>query len=141
MSIPFKTLRFKSDNTTWGINFFRREPSVNQQHVWSPVPRQFDGLDIGYLGELVWDTVPSSGGKNIAIIPYTSARIDNNSSVIINSTQDFDITAGVDAKVALTTGLNLDLTVNPDFSQVDVDRQVTNLTRFNIFFLNEDCFS
>jgi len=141
MFIPFKTLRFKSDNTTWGINFFRRDPSVNQQHVWSPVPRQFDGLDIGYLGELVWDTAPSSGGKNIAIIPYTSARIDNNSSVIINSTQDFDITAGVDAKVALTTGLNLDLTVNPDFSQVDVDRQVTNLTRFNIFFLNEDSFS
>ncbi|MEM6806310.1 MAG: DUF5916 domain-containing protein, partial [Bacteroidota bacterium] len=56
---------------------------------------------------------------------------------------------GMDAKVAITSSLNLDLTVNPDFSQVEVDQQVTNLSRFNIrfperrlFFLeNSDVFS
>jgi hypothetical protein len=42
--------------------------------------------------------------------------------------------AGFDAKMALSSSLNLDLTVNPDFSQVEVDQQVTNLSRFNIFF-------
>lgn len=42
-------------------------------------------------------------------------------------------TGGFDAKLALNASLNLDLTVNPDFSQVEVDQQVTNLTRFNIF--------
>jgi hypothetical protein len=41
---------------------------------------------------------------------------------------------GLDAKIALTSSLNLDLTVNPDFSQVEVDRQVTNLDRFELFF-------
>src|SRR5690606_16053424 len=41
---------------------------------------------------------------------------------------------GVDAKISLTSSLNLDLTVNPDFSQVEVDRQVTNLDRFELFF-------
>src|SRR6185436_7703593 len=41
---------------------------------------------------------------------------------------------GVDAKIAVTSSLNLDLTVNPDFSQVEVDRQVTNLDRFELFF-------
>ncbi len=41
---------------------------------------------------------------------------------------------GVDAKVALTSSLNLDLTVNPDFSQVEVDVQQTNLDRFELFF-------
>ncbi|MCK5368952.1 MAG: hydrolase, partial [Cyclobacteriaceae bacterium] len=45
---------------------------------------------------------------------------------------DFD--AGFDAKISLTPSLNLDLTVNPDFSQVEVDRQVTNLSRFELFF-------
>jgi hypothetical protein len=40
---------------------------------------------------------------------------------------------GFDAKVAVNSSLNLDLTINPDFSQVEVDKQVTNLTRFNIF--------
>ena len=41
---------------------------------------------------------------------------------------------GGDAKIAVTSSLNLDLTVNPDFSQVDVDKQVTNLDRFELFF-------
>jgi hypothetical protein len=41
---------------------------------------------------------------------------------------------GTDAKIGLTSSLNLDLTVNPDFSQVEVDQQVTNLDRFEIFF-------
>ena len=56
---------------------------------------------------------------------------------------------GGDAKIAITPSLNLDLTINPDFSQVDVDEQVTNLTTVNIrfperrlFFLeNSDIFS
>ncbi len=37
-------------------------------------------------------------------------------------------------KVAITSSINLDLTVNPDFSQVEVDRQVTNLDRYELFF-------
>ncbi len=132
MSIPFKTLRFKSGTKIWGINFFREETGSNENHVWSPVPRQFDGIDIGYFGELHWDEGPVSRGKNIALIPYTSGRIDQ-----VNGNEnptDYNLTAGMDAKIGITTGLNLDLTLNPDFSQVDVDRQVTNLTRFNIFF-------
>jgi len=42
--------------------------------------------------------------------------------------------AGIDAKVILSTSLNLDLTVNPDYSQVEVDRQQTNLDRYELFF-------
>ena len=37
-------------------------------------------------------------------------------------------------KIAVTSSLNLDITVNPDFSQVEVDRQITNLSRFSLFF-------
>jgi len=56
---------------------------------------------------------------------------------------------GGDAKVPIGNGLNLDLTVNPDFSQVEVDDQVINLTRFEIslpekrqfFTQNSDLFS
>ena len=51
-----------------------------------------------------------------------------------NEPSDVSFGLGGDAKIAVTPGLNLDLTINPDFSQVEVDRQVTNLTRFEIFF-------
>ena len=59
------------------------------------------------------------------------------------------LNAGMDAKIAINSSLNLDATINPDFSQVDVDRQIINLDRFDIllperrtFFLeNSDLFS
>jgi len=129
MAIPFKTLRFKTDLTTWGINFIRLDPGDNETHVWSPVPRQFNEFDLGYLGELNWDVSPKKVGKNISLIPY--ARLANDRT---STSNDTEFAAGADAKVALSPTLNLDLTYNPDFSQVEVDRQVTNLSRFNIFF-------
>ncbi len=129
MAIPFKTLRFKTDLKTWGINFIRLDPGINETHVWSPVPRQFNEFDLGYLGTLDWDVSPQKVGKNISLIPYT--RISKDNTPTSNETE---FAAGADAKVALSPTLNLDLTYNPDFSQVEVDQQVTNLTRFNIFF-------
>ena len=132
MAIPFKTLRFKTDLTQWGINFIRLDPGINETHVWSPVPRQFNEFDLGYLGKLIWDKTPQKVGKNIAVIPYARVAHDKISLPITRTAEDFAI--GGDAKVALSPTLNLDLTFNPDFSQVEVDQQVTNLSRFNIFF-------
>ena len=66
-----------------------------------------------------------------------------------NNTISSTVNAGLDAKIAVNSSLNLDATINPDFSQVDVDRQIINLDRFNVllperrtFFLeNSDLFS
>ena len=132
MAIPFKTLRFKSSNNTWGINFFRLEPGSNEGYVWSPIPRQFDIFDVGYLGQMQWENPPKAQGKNFALIPYISVISDKDHDNEENS--GTKVTVGGDAKIAISSGLNLDLTLNPDFSQVEVDQQVTNLDRFNIFF-------
>ncbi len=129
--IPFKTLRFDKNNDEWGMNFVRFDAEMNQAHVWSPVPRQFDPGDMGYLGLIKWDNFPDAKRSNIALIPYTTVSTSKSFDPD-NTTNKSDI--GGDAKISLTTNLNLDLTVNPDFSQVEVDRQVSNLTRFNIFF-------
>lgn len=129
--IPFKTLRFDKNNKEWGMNFVRFDAGMNQAHVWSPVPRQFDPGDMGYHGLINWDHVPNAKRSNIALIPYTTLSTSKSYNPE-ETTNAADI--GGDAKISLTTNLNLDLTVNPDFSQVEVDRQVSNLTRFNIFF-------
>ncbi len=145
-SIPFKSLRF-NDNEVWGINFLRGNSKTNSYHMWSPVPVQFRGVDLGYTGALIWDKAPKASKSNIAIIPYalTSTFKDIENS----EPSDNNLQVGLDAKIAVTAGLNLDLTINPDFSQVDVDEQVTNLTTVNIrfperrlFFLeNSDLYS
>lgn len=131
MFIPFKTLRYDPANLIWGINFVRLETGMNETHVWSPVPRQFDPGDLGYLGEITWDNLPDQQSANIALIPYLTA--DANGKFREDGPPS-GIDVGADAKIGITRSLNLDLTVNPDFSQVDVDALVTNLTRFNIFF-------
>ncbi|MCX6317974.1 MAG: DUF5916 domain-containing protein [Bacteroidetes bacterium] len=132
MAIPFKTLRYNKDNTIWGINFIRSDRKLNEIQTWTRIPLNFASVDLGYLGALHWDQTPPSPGSNISLIPYFTGNIQQNKEDGISTNGSLD--AGFDAKVALTSSLNLDLTVNPDFSQVEVDRQVTNLSRFSIFF-------
>ncbi|MCB0644429.1 MAG: carbohydrate binding family 9 domain-containing protein, partial [Phaeodactylibacter sp.] len=133
MAIPFKSIRYEADRKVWGINFLRLDAQHNESHVWAPVPVQFEGNDLGYTGALIWEDPPQKLGTNISIIPYVTGNVSQDLEAVDTSLQ-FGYNAGVDAKISITPSLNLDITVNPDFSQVEVDQQVTNLTRFNIFF-------
>jgi Domain of unknown function (DUF5916)/Carbohydrate family 9 binding domain-like len=131
-AIPFKSIRFNNSLKSWGINFGRMDLPSTEKSAWAPVPRQFPSISSAFTGQLVWDNSPSKTGSNISIIPYFlggSAK-DFENKKTPNTKND----AGFDAKIALGSSLNLDLTVNPDFSQVEVDRQVTNLDRFELFF-------
>ncbi|HMP31014.1 MAG TPA: DUF5916 domain-containing protein, partial [Saprospiraceae bacterium] len=129
MKIPLKSIRYNENNDTWRINFGRVDPGNNETSVWAAVPRQFDFDDIGYYGGLKWPDAPQKRGGNVSLIPFISLGQDKTTV----GTDQF-VRIGGDAKIALTPALNLDLTTLPDFSQVEVDAQVTNLTRFNIFF-------
>ena len=131
-SIPFKTIRYKKGITQWGINFSRLDLKLNEKSSWAPVPRQFPTAQLAYTGILQWDEPPPEVNSNVSVIPYLSAGTQKDFEAGSGAERDFDL--GLDAKLAVTSSLNLDLTVNPDFSQVEVDRQVTNLSRFELFF-------
>ena len=131
-AIPFKTLRYKEGVQTWGINFSRLDLKTNEKSSWAPVPRQFPSASLAYTGNLIWDVPPPKPGSNVSIMPFVTANQQRNFANQTPGTRDFDF--GVDAKVGLTSALNLDVTVNPDFSQVEVDVQQTNLDRFELFF-------
>lgn len=133
MKIPLKSLRYNENVTTWRVNFARLDPGSNEISVWAAVPRQFDFADIGYYGTLKWPEAPKKQGGNISLIPFTSVRFDK-----VSDQNEVKLQVGGDVKIALTPSLNLDLTSFSDFSQVEVDVQVTNLTRFNIFFPKGD---
>jgi len=145
--IPLKSIRYDPKQLQWGINFLRADAKNNEYSTWTKVPPIFKAYDLGYMGLLNWPAATPSTKNNIIFLPFISGASgedqENGKSLNTNAT------GGFDAKVALNASLNLDLTVNPDFSQVEVDEQVTNLTRFNIFlpekrgfFLeNSDLFS
>jgi hypothetical protein len=132
IAIPFKTLRYEAGKTEWGINFLRVDMESNEYSTWTHVPRNFRSYDLGYTGLLVWDVAPPKAGGNIAFIPYLTGGFNGSKEAGEKTKSTGNL--GFDAKVALSSSLNLDLTVNPDFSQIEVDRQVTNLSRFSIFF-------
>jgi len=147
MRIPFKSVRYKNGVDHWNIQFSRQDLKLNEKSAWAPVPRQFPTASLAYAGQLIWDTPPPKSGLKLSLIPYLFGSASRNFEKGEKTTYHKDF--GFDAKVGLSSSLNLDLTYNPDFSQAEVDDQVTNLDRFELyypekrqFFLeNSDLFS
>jgi hypothetical protein len=138
IAIPFKSLRYPAGNNLWGINFIRVDMSHNQYSGWTHVPANFRIYNMGYTGALIWDKPAPDPGKNMVMIPFITSNIQGDKENHESAKATFS--AGLDSKIALSSSLNLDLTLNPDFSQVEVDQQVTNLTRFDIFLPEKRSF-
>ena len=148
MAIPLSTLRFSEGSERWNFLSYRFDTQSNETSSSVRIPQVQLIFNLAFTAPMHFEKPLRKSGANISLIPYVAA----------SSLRDFEknnpssgnkLTVGGDAKVAITSGLNLDLTVNPDFSNVEADRQVTNLTRFDIsypeqrqFFLeNSDLFT
>jgi hypothetical protein len=145
-AIPLRILRYKSGQKSWGVNFIRNDLGKNMYSVWASIPFQFNGTDLGWTGALHWDVAPVRSKGNYSFSPYTTGALTRD----YENGEDWKAkpNGGLDAKIGIGSGLNLDVTVNPDFSQIEIDEQVINLTRFDVmlpekrtFFLeNADLF-
>jgi len=131
-AIPFRSMRYNGGESEWGINFSRQDLKANEKSSWAPMPRQFATATLAFTGSLVWDKPLPESGLRFSLIPYTSLKTTQNKEA--GEPFKTKLNAGGDAKMILSTSMNLDLTVNPDYSQVEVDRQRTNLDRFELFF-------
>ncbi|MCK5137474.1 MAG: carbohydrate binding family 9 domain-containing protein [Bacteroidales bacterium] len=131
-SIPFRSIRYREGDSEWGINFSRLDLKTNEKSSWAPVPRQFQSANLAYTGTLAWDNPLPSSGVRFSMIPYVSGKATHQKEA--GEAIVFAGGAGLDAKVILSSSMNLDVTVNPDYSQVEVDQQRTNLDRFELYF-------
>jgi hypothetical protein len=127
--VPFKSLRFPvGSGRTWGINFTRRVRHKNEVSYWSALPMPHTIQRVSGAGDLVGLNAPAPG-RNLKVTPYALAK-----AVDTNGRGDPDVQVGGDLKYSLTPGTTLDLTLNTDFSEVEVDARQVNLTRFPLFF-------
>ncbi|MEP5612087.1 MAG: DUF5916 domain-containing protein [Cyclobacteriaceae bacterium] len=133
-AIPFKTLRFKPGSTNWNVNFYRINGLTGERASWARIPRNFPILSLAFMKELIWDRPLKKSGPNVSLIPYVSPVTTRDFESETQTSADSKLEFGGDAKIGVSPSLNLDLTVNPDFSQVELDQQVTNLNRFELFF-------
>lgn len=149
IAIPLKTLRYNPNQRDWGINFIRGDKQNNAYTTWTQFPVNFNGVSINYMGTLEWDQSPEKAKGTFILNPYVTSSSIRDFEDSEQQEAELNNDLGGEVKVALTSSLNLDLTLFPDFSNADVDQQVTNITRFDIFlpeqrnfFLeNNDIFS
>ena len=133
IKIPFKVFRYPGNSTEWNINFVRNELASPFQSSWADVPGNVDIFNLAFLGKMLFEKPLKKVRTEKNFRPYVYNDFSKNylseSDAIKNN-----LKVGTDAKIALNSSINLDLTVNPDFSQVDADEQITNLKQFEVFF-------
>jgi hypothetical protein len=125
MAIPFSSIRYTKGSKVWNFNVSRIDYKNNEISNYVKVPRNFN------ISSLVWEKPLSVKTKNFVLIPYMSGNfVSAGPGAPFKNSPKF----GMDAKIALSSSLNLDVTVNPDFANVDVDVQQLNLTRYSLYF-------
>lgn len=131
MQIPLASIRFTEKDTLWGINFIRNDLKRNETSSWSRVPQNFNVGNLSFTGKMKWETPPKKVGLNYALIPSIAGGAQWD---YLNDENRKVLNLGLDIKLAVTSSLNLDLTVNPDFSQVEIDQAQINLTEYSLYY-------
>jgi hypothetical protein len=128
--IPFASLKFKEGVEKWRFNAYRFDTQSNERSTWSRIPQNFNMTNLAFMGDMVFEKPLGKSRTPFALIPFIAANVTQDYEENATTT---DVSVGGDAKLPIGSSLNLDLTFNPDFSQVEADELVVNLTRFEAF--------
>jgi hypothetical protein len=148
IAIPFSSLKYSGNIENWGINFIRNDMKRSVFDVWTRFPLNYDGMDLGYNGTIVFgEGISKAERASFELLPAVSGTFVRGNDP--GARDDYSLQGGLDAKLSLGSNLNLDLSVYPDFSNVEVDQQFIDFYRYEsyapeqrIFFLeNNDLFS
>ena len=146
MIIPLSAFKYREGETKWRFNSYQFDTQDNEINTWVNIPQNQFIFNLAYMGEMIFEKPLGKSKTPVSIIPYVNTITAKDFE---NDVSQTDLKFGGDAKFTIGNSLNLDVTINPDFSQVEVDQQVTNLTRFEIslperrqFFIeNSDLFA
>lgn len=145
-AIPLSAFKYRAGETRWRFNSYQFDTQDNERNTWINIPQNQFIFNLAYMGDMVFEKPLGNSKSPISIIPYINVLAGKDYEIDDAFTE---FKAGGDARLTIGNSLNLDLTINPDFSQVEVDQQVTNLTRFEVnlperrqFFIeNSDLFA
>ncbi len=143
MKIPFSQVRFeKNSGEVWGFDVGRVLYRKNETTYWQHIPKDASGL-IHLFAELK-GLEKIKPRKIFDVTPYAVARTETFQTVPENpflaKGKLSSLNGGIDAKVGVTNNLTMDLTLNPDFGQVEADPSEVNLSAFETFFTEKRPF-
>lgn len=134
--IPLSQLRFgNKEEHIWGLQFTRRFFRNNERSTWQFIPSDASGW-VHLFAEL-HGIEGIKQQKQLEIQPYIVAKTEKYEKQEGNpfaTGHESDIDVGIDAKIGITSDVTLDLTINPDFGQVEADPSQVNLSAFQLFF-------
>ena len=131
IEIPLKALGYKEENKSWGLMFHTRNIKTNEWSTSTKIDRNFSQFDLRFTTPYQIENLSDNKPTKFTITPSLTMGFEES---ITDKTKKSNWKPSVDLQYNLSSSLKLDATINPDFSQIDVDRQVTNLSRFAIFF-------
>tara|TARA_B110000046_G_scaffold155529_1_gene165890 strand:- start:2978 stop:5170 length:2193 start_codon:yes stop_codon:yes gene_type:complete len=145
-AIPLAAFKYKEGEIRWRFNSYMFDTQGNERTTWIQIPQNQFIFNLAFMGDMVFEKPLGKSKTPISIIPYINTIAVKDYE---ENEEFYELKVGGDAKISISNSLNLDITVNPDFSQVEADQLVTNLTRFEVnlpekrqFFIeNSDLFA
>lgn len=132
--LPFSAIRFsKKAVQDWGLNITRRRRKTEQQVTWNPIDLNINGF---LTQEGFWTGLENiKPPLRLQFSPYFSTYVNHfPSNITGKSNWSKSLNGGMDVKYGISQALTLDMTLIPDFGQVQSDNQVLNLTPFEVKF-------
>jgi hypothetical protein len=134
MFIPYSAIRFgKKQIQSWGFNITRRRRKTEEQFTWNPIDPNVNGF---LTQEALWSNISNiKPPLRLQLSPYFSTYV-NHYPYNIRGQKDWtsSVNGGMDLKYGISQAITLDMTLIPDFGQVQSDNQVLNLTPFEVKF-------
>jgi len=137
-AIPFNTLRFDDsiENQIWGFNAWRVQKENREISYWSLVDQNYEPFRLD-KGGIIFGKKNIQSGEQLEILPYITLQHDRIASDGSSARYDMEGNFGLDLKYGVASDLTANLTVNPDFGQVEIDEEQINLDKRFELFLEE----
>jgi len=130
MRIPYSAIRFSKDKVqSWGIHILRRRAKSGRQMTWSPI----NPANFGFMNQAgLWTNIENiKPPVRLSFSPYFSTYVAHNPEAT-GKKWTTSVNGGMDVKYGISDGFTMDMTLIPDFGQVQSDNQVLNLTPFEV---------
>ncbi len=130
MKIPYKSIQYNKELNSWGLDFDRWIPALNEDLYWNKYA-QNEGQRVSKFGELIFkDFKPTIQGLNLEIYPVGITK----ASYLQDSKYKIDPNAGLDVFYNPSPSLKFQLTANPDFAQIEADPYAFNISRYETYY-------
>ena len=131
IEIPLKALGYEDDSSEWGVMFHTRNIKLNEWTTSTAIDRNYNQFDLRFSKPFKIENLSENKTSKFTVTPSLTVNYAND---VVGGVENTKAKPSVDLQFNVSSSLKLDATINPDFSQIDVDRQVTNLSRFSVFF-------